>query len=153
MKDKLIKIIASCCYIGYIPLGGGTVASFAGIFLYLLIASSFVVYLVTLTSLIIIGFLVSRKAERLFGGDDSPKIVIDELAATLIVFFQVPPTFKLMAIGFIVFRLLDVIKPYPANKVEEAHSKASVMGDDLIVAIYTNIILQIIIFIPRLLRL
>lgn len=143
-KRKLIEFIASCGYIGYIPIASGTVASFAGLLLYICLSDYFAVYLGVLFFLVILGLLITPDAEDIFGIKDSPKIVIDELAAILIVFFRIPPTFTLLAVGFIIFRILDILKPYPANRIENSHLRISVMGDDIIVAVYTNIILQIL---------
>lgn len=146
MKDKLIKIIASCLFMGYVPIGGGTVSSFAALLLYVFIADSMIIYSVCTLFFILLGLFISPRAERVFGVSDSPKIVIDEFAAMLLVFFKIPPTFLYLALGFIIFRMFDMLKPYPAGKIEDLHLNTSVMADDLIVAVYTNLILQVIIF-------
>jgi phosphatidylglycerophosphatase A len=151
VKKILIKIIASCFYLGYAPLAGGSLASGAGVFLYLFLQSSFIIYLMTTLALITVGILITRRAEKIFGAKDSPKIVIDELAATLVVLFMIPPEAKFLIIGFVIFRLLDIVKPYPADKIEESKNRFSVMGDDLIAAVYTNLILQTVLIFDKLL--
>jgi len=152
MRDKLIKLIASCLFIGYIPLGSGTASSFAALLLYLFIGQSMPLYVIFTLSFLIIGFLISPMAEDVFGVKDSPKIVIDEFAAMLIVFFKIPPTFLYLFLGFIIFRILDFLKPYPAGKIERLHLSISVMADDLIAAVYANIILQIVLFLSSYLK-
>lgn len=145
-KKEFVKIISSFFYIGYVPFFGGTAASFVTLFLYLYLVNHFAVYLIFLIILIILGLLFKKESEDVFGFKDPPEVVIDEVIGMLIALFMMPATFKFLALGFIIFRVFDIIKPYPANRIEDSSSRFSIIGDDIIAAIYTNLILQIIKF-------
>jgi len=142
-----IKVVSTFFFIGYLPLIPGTFASLAGLSLFLACSSSALSYFILLFFLCLAGFLVCGKAETVFQKKDPPCIVIDEVSGMLLslasVFF-----FKTGALGlwvaFFLFRLLDTMKPYPANKIQHLHGSLGVMGDDLIAALYTNIILQLV---------
>lgn len=143
MKN-LIKLIASFFYLGYAPYIPGTIASSVGLGLYLLWRNNFFLYTSSLFIICILGFLVSSWAEKIFQEKDSPKIVIDEVAGVLLSFWTLKLDLILLVTGFFIFRALDAVKVYPANKVEECKGSCGIMGDDLIAAVYTNIALQIV---------
>jgi phosphatidylglycerophosphatase A len=143
MKN-LVKLIASFFYLGYVPYIPGTVASCAGLGLYLLLRNSFYLYTLLLISVCILGFLVAGRAERIFQEKDSKKIVIDEVAGLLLAFWTLRLDLVLIISGFFIFRILDAVKAYPANKVEDLSGSCGIMGDDLIAGIYTNVVLQIV---------
>ena len=46
--------------------------------------------------------------------------------------------------GFVIFRILDAIKPYPANRLQRRWGSLGIMGDDIVAGIYTNLILRLI---------
>lgn len=142
-----IKAISTFFFIGYLPLIPGTFASLAGLSLFLACGLSTPSYFISVFCLCLVGFLVCGKAENVFQRKDPPYIVIDEVSGMLLslasVFFLKMGVMGLW-LAFFLFRLLDTIKPYPANKIQHLHGSLGVMGDDLIAALYTNIILQLV---------
>lgn len=120
----------------------GTFASMAGILLFYLIRESTFIYISLTCILIILGFLVGGSAENMFGKKDARYIVIDEVSGMLISLLFIPYNYKFVIIGFFLFRILDTLKPYPAGKLENLKGSIGIMGDDLVAAIYTNLILQ-----------
>jgi len=145
IRDFIIKIISTFFYIGYLPLMPGTFASAAALFLFYLVKDNFLIYVALTVLALIAGFLVSGKAERLIGEKDARCIVIDEVAGQLLallslLFFRYDALY--LWIGFFLFRLLDTLKPYPAGRIQHLHGSLGIMGDDIIAAFYTNIILQ-----------
>jgi len=143
MKN-LIKLIASCFYLGYVPFIPGTIASAAALGLYFLFRGNFYLYTILLVVVSALGFLSAGRAEKLFQEKDSSKIVIDEVAGLLLAFWGLRLDLALILAGFFIFRALDGIKPPPANRIEELAGSPGVMGDDLIAGLYTNIVLQIV---------
>jgi len=143
MKN-LIKLTASCLYLGYAPVIPGTLASAAALGLYFLIKDSFYLYTGILIIVCLWGFLVSGRAENIFREKDSKKIVIDEVAGLLLAFWGLKLNLVLVLTGFFIFRALDAVKAYPANKIEEIEGSVGIMGDDLIAGLYTNIVLRIV---------
>lgn len=98
-----------------------------------------------LTSLITItGFLVCGRAERVFGKKDARYIVIDEVSGMLLSLGFLPYyNIKVIIAGFLVFRILDSLKPYPAWQLQGLKGSLGVMSDDIIAGIYTNVVLQL----------
>ena len=82
--------------------------------------------------------------ERLSGKKDPGCIVIDEVAGMLIALSFMPADLKIIFLGFLIFRILDTLKPYPAGRLQHLRGSVGVMADDLIAGIYTNIVLQAI---------
>jgi phosphatidylglycerophosphatase A len=82
-------------------------------------------------------------AERYFGGVDPGPIVMDEVVGMLITLAFIPNVGWSGALaGFVLFRLFDVIKPYPARRFEQLHGGLGVMADDAMAAIYANLSLR-----------
>lgn len=139
-----VKALASFFYLGYIPFIPGTIASVFALGLYLLCRGNFYLYTLLLIVICALGFLVSGRAEKIFQEKDSPKIVIDEVAGLLLAFWGLELDITLIIIGFFIFRALDAIKAYPADRIERIDGSIGIMGDDLIAGLYTNIVLQLV---------
>lgn len=142
--QKLVKIISTFFYLGYLPLIPGTYASISAVLLFLLLRNDFRLYL-TITALIAVcGFCVCGKAEEIFAERDSPKIVIDEVCGMLLCFLFVPFNVINLLVGFVLFRIFDIVKIPPARKIEKIKGGLGIMLDDIVAAFYTNICLQFI---------
>ena len=141
---KLIKLLATCFGLGYAPVAQGTIASMAGLIIYLLIHTHTTLYLPITIICLIVGFLVSHRAERLFGGKDPKEIVIDDLCGVLLVFIYIPFKPLYIIVGFISYRLLDICKLYPINKLEKLPAGWGIMLDDIAAGLYANIILHVL---------
>ena len=89
---------------------------------------------------------VSDEAEKLFGQKDARCIVIDEIAGFQWSLFLIEPTALNVILGFFLFRLFDIIKPFPARLFEERlPGGLGVVADDLAAGVYANVALQILI--------
>ncbi|MCX5693672.1 MAG: phosphatidylglycerophosphatase A [Candidatus Omnitrophica bacterium] len=141
----LVKAASSVFFVGYLPLIPGTFGSIAGVGLFYLLKNvTTVIYFSVIFVIIILGLFVCGRMERLLNKKDPGCIVIDEVAGMLISFIFIPYDFKLIFLGFLIFRILDTLKPYPAGRLQNCHGSVGVMGDDLVAGIYTNIVLQVI---------
>jgi len=143
-RKIIIKTISTFFYIGYLPFIPGTFGSIAGILLFYLIKDSLPVYALFTLSLIILGFLVTGKAEKILNKKDAKCIVIDEVCGMLLSLIFIPYNIKTVIIAFILFRILDSLKPYPAARLQNLKGSRGIMADDIVAGLYTNIILQII---------
>ncbi|MCF7875120.1 MAG: phosphatidylglycerophosphatase A [Candidatus Omnitrophica bacterium] len=141
LKDKIIIGLASLFGIGFIPGCPGTAGSLFGLLFVWLAGNQALFFLITLFSCFL-AFLVAGKAEKLLGQKDSKQIVIDELAGILVTFLFVPKIFSFLVVGFFLFRLFDIIKVFPANKLEKKKGSLGIVGDDLIAGVYANLVLQ-----------
>jgi phosphatidylglycerophosphatase A len=81
-------------------------------------------------------------AERHFGATDPGPGVIDEVAGMLVTLYALPAGWVLAIGGFFLFRVLDVFKPFPAQRLERLHGGLGMMADDLMVAAYGNLLLR-----------
>ena len=86
-------------------------------------------------------------AEHHFGASDPPPVVIDEVMGMWVTLLLNPVGWQGAVIGFLLFRLFDVIKPYPADRLEHLHGGLGVMADDGMAAIYANIALRLVILV------
>jgi phosphatidylglycerophosphatase A len=92
---------------------------------------------------IIVGLLVAGEAEKIFKQKDARCIVIDEIGGMLLSLLFIPYEIKWVVIAFIIFRILDATKPFPADRVQKFRGSLGIMGDDIVAGLYTNVILQI----------
>jgi phosphatidylglycerophosphatase A len=144
----IIKLISTGFYIGYSPVAPGTVGSLLGVVIYLYLSNFGLVYLFTCLFLVIIGFLVSGKAEKIYNEKDCGKIVIDEIAAMCMVYIALPKNMWIVIAGFLLFRIFDIMKPYPIKNAEKLKGSSGIMLDDIIAAVYANLILQVMVRLP-----
>ena len=139
----MIKILSTFFYIGYLPLIPGTFASIAGVFLFYFLKDNLLIYIFSILFLLLIGILVGERAEEVFQRKDCPFIVIDEVLGMLLSLIFIPYDIKLVIIAFVIFRILDTLKPYPASMLQNLKGGIGIMGDDIVAGLYTNIILQL----------
>ncbi len=142
------KFITSLFYMGHVPLMPGTVGSLVGLGLYLFVKDTILIYGFSIIFLFVIGLVFSGEAEKIYKAKDARMIIIDEACGMLLALYLVPYRISLVILGFIIFRILDVIKVPPARQLEALPGAWGVMLDDVCVAIYTNLILQILARIP-----
>ncbi len=147
LNEKLIKLAAAGLGSGYAPLAPGTAGSLVGIPLYLAF-SAFPgpLWLLTLAAFTCLAWYLADGAERLFGRKDAQCIVIDEIAGLQWTLFLVEPTLLRIAAGFVLFRLFDVVKPFPARRFQERLPGGyGVVADDLAAALYAAALLRVLV--------
>jgi phosphatidylglycerophosphatase A len=146
-----ILFIASFAYVGYIPVASGTFGSLAALPLFwvfdALSAASSIAAVVLFVMLTTAACWVAGKADAYLQEHDSHKIVIDEVAGFVASILFVPLSWQTAASAFLVFRALDVIKPFPAGYID-AHlpGGAGVVLDDVVSGLYTNVIVRLLLF-------
>jgi phosphatidylglycerophosphatase A len=144
---RLGVFIATCGYIGYAPVAPGTFGSAAGLLVFYLVRStgSTVVELATIVLLFLVGIWSGTEAEHYFGGTDPGPVVLDEVFGMLITLALLPVNIVGAIVGFLVFRVLDVFKPWPSAQLEHLPGGLGVMADDGMAAIYGNIVMRVLI--------
>jgi phosphatidylglycerophosphatase A len=140
-------LVATCGYVGYVPVASGTFGSAVGlaVFTAVRLSESVAVEVAVIVLLFAIGIWSSNVAERHFESVDPAPVVIDEVAGMLITLALLPVNVYGAIAGFLIFRLLDVIKPWPADRLERLHGGLGVMADDAMAAVYANLALRILI--------
>ena len=144
---RLAVLLATAGYSGYFPIAPGTVGSAVGLLVYLLVwwTASPAVEIALIVGLFAAGVWAGTVAERYFGGIDPGPVVIDEVVGMLITLAFIPVGISGAIAGFVLFRVFDVIKPFPAARFERLHGGLGVMADDAMAAIYANLSLRLLI--------
>lgn len=141
---RLGLFVASCGHLGYVPVAPGTFGSAAGLAVFALIRWSGVPSLEpgAIVVLLALGVWSGNLAERHAGRADPGFVVLDEVVGMLITLAAIPVTMMGGVAGFLLFRLFDVVKPWPANRLEALPGGLGVMADDAMAAVYANLTLR-----------
>lgn len=164
-KDYLALAIATCG-VGYLPLAPGTWGSLVGIGLYLGLQSLILPFirgvtrvnsvifispwslflaaeLALITLITLAGIWAASRTEKLSGRKDPSKVVIDEVAGQLIALLPIVPRldpgWMSIIVAFVLFRLFDIVKPYPARRLEKLESGLGIMSDDVVAGAYAAV--------------
>jgi phosphatidylglycerophosphatase A len=144
---RLAVFLATCGYVGYAPVAPGTFGSAAGLAIFALVRSSgsMLVEIATIVVLFAVGVWSGTEAEHHFGGVDPGPIVLDEVVGMLITLAFIPVNATGAFVGFLVFRALDVFKPWPSGRFERLPGGLGVMADDGMAALYGNGVMRILV--------
>jgi phosphatidylglycerophosphatase A len=143
------KMLGSGFYTGYIPLASGTLGSLAGLALYYIPGFETPVILFSAIVLfMILGIYIGNKFDIIYGKDPA-ECTIDEIVGMWITLLYLPKTIWISLLAFVVWRALDVIKPFPARKLEKLQGGLGIMADDIVAGIYSLGIVHLILFIFR----
>ncbi len=153
---RCIKLLAGFGGLGYSPIAPGTVGAAGGAGGYLLLRFLFpgfvpesweglrFGYLLFLAIFFLVGVQAATRAEREWRQRDDHRIVIDEAFSIFITFLALPADALILAAGFVLNRIFDIIKPFPARQLERVPAGWGVMLDDLAAGIYSRIALGIL---------
>lgn len=146
-KNQFIKFYATGAYSGLFPIAPGTVGTLFAVLLFYFMPSNIYLYILITLIVIVTGTWASTLAERdIFKTKDSSEIVIDEIAGYFVtmLFFNASDGWLTILIGFVLFRIFDIAKPYPINKLQKLKGGVGIMADDLLAGLISNILLHII---------
>ena len=147
MTARLGLLIATCGYIGFVPLAPGTVGSAAGVAIFYLARATGLMWAqaALILALFAAGVWASSAAEKALGRTD-PSGGDDEVVGMLITLAWIPVTPLGALAGFLIFRVLDVVKPWPARQFEAMHGGLGIMADDAMAAVYGQLLLRGLVF-------
>jgi len=150
--DYLALSIATCG-VGYLPLAPGTFGSLVGVGIFLLLVRAtppnalVAVVLVAIVVVTFAGIWAATRTEQLSGRKDPGKVVVDEVAGQFIALFPLTLFTRwssaAVIVSFILFRFFDIVKPYPANRLQDLNGGAGVMLDDLVAGVYGAVLVSI----------
>ena len=133
---------ATCLGLGYAPVAPGTFGSAAGLLLWAALPQSAATQSAAIVLIFAVGVWSAGVAEHHFRGTDPAPVVVDEVMGMLVTLFMIPVGWPGAAAGFLIFRVLDVVKPPPANRLERLRGGMGIMADDLMAAVYANLVLR-----------
>lgn len=144
--------VATVLGCGLSPFAPGTVGSLAAVAAYLplrhFLAARPELFLAILAAVALGGVWAARAVSRAEGNEDPSKVVVDEVLGQLMAFFLLPPTFGVILLGFVAFRLFDIWKPYPIRRLEHIGQGVGIMADDALAGVYANLLIRICLAIP-----
>ena len=144
MNARLSVAVATALGVGYVPFAPGTFGSLAGLVVFAGVRATGqpAVELAAIVAIFFAGVWAATAAEAHFGHIDPGPVVIDEVLGMLVTLTLLPVSMTGVLVGFVLFRVFDVIKPYPANRLEQLHGGVGVMADDAMAAVYANLVLR-----------
>ena len=144
---RLGLFISTCGYLGYVPVAPGTFGSAAGLVVLAAVrwSGSPALELTVIILLFAVGVWSANAAERHFGGVDPAPVILDEVVGMLITLAFLPVNITGAVVGFLLFRLFDVVKPWPANRLEALHGGLGVMADDAMAGVYGNVAMRLLV--------
>lgn len=145
--NQIEKLVGSGFYTGYIPLASGTFGSIAALLIYFIpnFEKPYVIIPAILIA-VVWGIRIGTKFEHVYGKDPT-ECTIDEIAGMWISLLFLPKDIFIALIAFVVWRTMDIIKPFPARKSESLNGGLGIMMDDIISAIFSLIIVHLILVI------
>jgi len=143
---RLALACATVGYAGYVPIAPGTAGSAIGLVVYAAVrtAGSPIVEGLAMVVVAVIGVWASGMAERYFRAVDPGPVVIDEVLGMLITLAFIPVGWSGALAGFLLFRLFDIVKPFPSGRLERLPGGVGVMADDAMAAVYANLTLRLL---------
>ena len=138
-------IIATAGFTGYAPFAPGTVGSLVGLLILFAVRASGnpLLELGVLVVVIVSGIWSAGVVERDVGIEDPGIVVVDEVAGMLLTLLWIPLTWPTALVGFLAFRIFDIIKPFPARSTERLPGGWGIMADDLFAAVYASIVVRL----------
>jgi phosphatidylglycerophosphatase A len=146
---KTILIIATWFGSGILPYAPGTWGSLLSLpFAIGAYSFGFIYSCFFLVLIIILSLLISEAAAIIFHSEDPPPIVIDETAGIFITLFLIPLSWTSIIAGFVLFRIFDILKPFPVGLIDRRfRGGVGIVLDDVVAGIYSNIGLRVVLFV------
>lgn len=140
---SIFKHIATIGPVGFFPIAPGTLGTLVALAFVAITNLPVPLYLVLTAIVIAVGIYASSVVEEITDEKDPGCIVIDEVAGYLVSMAFLPTTVFYLVSSFILFRIFDILKPPPLDRLQRLKGGTGVMADDILAGIYTNILLQI----------
>ena len=148
-RIDFVALAIATCGVGYLPLAPGTFGSLVGVGIFwLLVRVNPLAIVVAILAVTFAGIWAGSRVEQVSGRKDPGKVVVDEVAGQMIALFPLT-LFGRWSIGavilsFILFRFFDIVKPYPANRLQDLDGGMGIMFDDLVAGVYGAVVVSII---------
>jgi phosphatidylglycerophosphatase A len=139
----IITFLGSFFYTGFFPFAPATFASLVFCAIYLIPGCDVIAAPVVLAVTLVVSIPIATRMEKTYG-KDSGRIVIDEVVGMQVVFVGAAPSLGGVALGFLLFRVFDIIKPFPVRRSQDLPGGYGVVCDDVLAAIYVRIAMIIL---------
>ena len=141
--------LATGFFVGTVPFAPGTFGSIIGLpLVFLLSRINLLLSVAYILLFILFAIGIASATEKILNQKDPAKIVIDEIAGIMVAFTGLPFNLKTVIAGFVIFRVFDILKPFPIRSLERRVSGGSgVVLDDVLAGVYANLILRLAFYI------
>jgi phosphatidylglycerophosphatase A len=151
MRDRTALLLGTFFGTGYWPWGPGTAGSAATLLLYLAFRPALSGWwlVASAAALFLPGVWAAGECERIFGRTDPPRVVVDEVIGQAITLAAIPAAsqvWKLWLSGFIIFRVFDIVKPFPIRRLERLPGGWGIVIDDVMAGVYGAIVLRLALY-------
>ena len=144
LLDFLAKVVATAFGSGYSPVAPGTAGSLVGLALFVPLAGrSLPVQLAAVAIVTVVGALAGGRVATILGLEDPGLVVVDEVAGQWVTLLALPFTPVIAVAGFLLFRVMDLVKPWPARDLENLPGGWGIMADDLAAGVYAHLVLRV----------
>jgi len=141
------KLLGSGLYTGFIPVASGTFGSMVALLIYWIPGfENLFIIIPAIILFTVYGIFIGNKFDNVYGKDPA-EYTLDEMIGQWIALLFLPKTILISIIAFISWRLFDIIKPFPARKLEELPGGLGIIADDIIASVYSLIFVHIILII------
>ena len=145
LNEKLIAFLATGFGSGLAPFAPGTAGTLVGVLIcFAFIPLPWIVRLVLVLALSVFSFYVADQAEKIYNKKDDQRIVIDEIIGFQITMLPVAINIFSVCTGFVLFRIFDVLKPFPIKNLQRLPGGWGVVVDDVVAGIYAGAILWLL---------
>ena len=143
-----ILFLSSGTYLGYIPLASGTFGTLWGLPIFFwLSAQSLWIQVLFIIGSIGLAILLAGQAEKIWNRKDPSQVVIDEIVGYLTAMAGMPFSWTMAVSGFFIFRIMDILKPFPIRKIDQGLPGGwGIVLDDVLAGVYSQIILRILVY-------
>ena len=148
LRESAVAFLATGCYIGNVPFAPGTFGSQIGLPLgFILSGIALPAAILCLALFILLAVWIADAAEKILKQNDPGCIVIDEIAGMMVTLIGLPFNLSTAVIGFILFRILDILKPFPIRSLDKRLSGGlGVVADDVVAGIIANLLLRSLLY-------
>ena len=148
-RERALLFVATGFFIGTVPFAPGTFGSLIGLpVCFLLSRLNLLQSVIYILVFILFAIGIASAAEKILKQKDPGQIVIDEIAGLMVTFAGLPFNLKTALAGFIIFRVFDILKPFPIRILERrVGGGTGVVLDDVLAGVYGNLILRLVIYI------
>jgi phosphatidylglycerophosphatase A len=147
-RERALLFVATGFFIGTVPFAPGTFGSLIGLpVCFLLSRLNLLQSVISILVFILFAIGIASAAEKILKQKDPGQIVIDEIAGLMVTFAGLPFNLKTALAGFIIFRVFDILKPFPIRILERrVGGGTGVVLDDVLAGVYGNLILRLVIY-------
>ena len=148
-RERAILFVATGFFIGTVPFAPGTFGSLIGLpVCFLLSRLNLLQSVIYILVFILFAIGIASAAEKILEQKDPGQIVIDEIAGLMVTFAGLPFNLKTALAGFVIFRVFDILKPFPIRILERrVGGGTGVVLDDVLAGVYGNLIIRLVIYI------